>query len=205
MKTKLFHVTMLVMALAIGFTACKKEETVKKNTFNYNQKESEIGTAMGLRFGESEIAGVYEISMILFEKTLKIYTKDGYPDSLSGSGDVLLLAFLTDNINDITPGEYSLNTSSAVSKAFTIDTDESGLLVNIVSFESQPAGALELYSGKVIVAKNGDEYEVTLNLKTNVNSTITGYYKGKLDYYSDYKKKSFLQETWFPKPLSERK
>ena len=199
MKTKLINIGMIAIVLFISLTACKKDEKVKNNSFRYNQKEAEIGTAMGIRFGESDIAGVYDVFMMLFEKTLTVHMKDGVPDSLSGKGDILFIDFLTDNINEITPGEYNLNTSSAVSKAFTIVSEESGVLVNIVSFNEYPAGSLQLYSGKVAVAKNGDEFEITLNLNTNVNSTITGYYKGKINMYTEVKKKSGNNPTWFPK------
>jgi hypothetical protein len=67
--------------------------------------------------------------------------------------------------------------------------------------EDEPA-YIEITSGKVTVTKNGDQYEFTFNLNTNINATITGYYKGKPVIYMDKKKKSSVSQTWFPKRLS---
>jgi hypothetical protein len=193
--------TTLIAAIALvilTFSACDKDEEVKKNSFKYNNKEAEIGTAFGFQEGETEIAGVYGITMIMFEKTLTLNYENQLPESLSGKGDVLLVTFLTDKIDEIPSGEYNLNSSTANAKAFTIDSDESAIMVDIVSFDLQPSGYIEFLSGKTTVAKNGNEYEISLNVNTTVNSTITAYYKGTPIIYSDLKKKTAQDNAWFP-------
>ena len=188
-----------VIALVIfTFIACDKDkdEDKKKNSFKYNNKEAEIGPAFGFQEGETEIAGVYGITMIMFEKTLTLNYEDEVPESLSGKGDVLLVTFLTDKIDELPSGEYNLNSSTANSKAFTIDSDESAILVDIVSFDLQPSGYIEFLSGKTTVAKNGNEYEISLNVNTTVNSTITAYYKGTPIIYSELKKKTVQHNAW---------
>jgi hypothetical protein len=196
MKTTLFKTAMLAIALIISLVSCKKDEKIKTNSFNYHQKTSEIGTVLAFQDGESEIADVYGIGLLFFEKTLTVHYKNGEPDSLSGKGDVLVLYFLTDDKNVINSGVYNLNSSTASSKEFTIDTDESGILIDVDSFETGPAGMLDLSSGKVTLVKNGSEYEITLNMNSNVNSTITGYYKGIPTQYDYLKKKSVLGKRW---------
>jgi len=189
-----------VIALVIfTLSACDKDEKAKKNSFKYNNKEAEIGTVIGIAYGQTEVNGVYWIAMEYLEKSFTVFYENGYPDSLAGKGDVLLLTFLSNKEAEITPGEYTVKPSNDASKAFTIDGDEeTGLIIGFdITNENDPP-YVEISGGKVTVAKNGDEYEFTFNLSTNVNSTVTGYYKGKPVIFVDKKKKSLMAQNWFP-------
>lgn len=196
-RTDLIAVIVLVI---FTLSACDKDEKSKKNSFKYNNKEAEIGTALGFAFGQTEVSGVYWIAMEYFEKTFTVFYQNGYPDSLAGKGDALLLTFLSNKESEITPGEYTLKSSDDPAKSFTIDDndEETGLIIGFdAAIENEPT-YIEINGGKVTVAKNGDEYEFTFNLSTNVNSTITGYYKGKPVIFVDKKKKSVMAQNWFP-------
>jgi len=199
MKLPLLKTGILVIAICLSLAACKKDEPAKKNSFKYNQKEAEINTALGLQFGESSATGIYAIGMEFFEKTLTIHYANNYPDSLSGKGDVLLVSFLTNSLNSIPAGVYDYLPSNAAMKTFSIVGDgESGLLINLDFSSSDDPSTLEVSGGKVTVGRSGDEYEFTFDLKTTVNTNITGYYKGKPVIYSDKKKKSGVNPIWFP-------
>ena len=191
-----------VIALVIfTFSACDKDKDEKKNSFKYNNKEAEIGTVLGFAYGPTEVNGVYWIAMEYFEKTFTVFYQNGYPDSLAGKGDALLITFLSNKEAEITPGEYTLKPSADPSKPFTIDGgDETGLIIGFDAATEDDPAYIEINGGKVTVAKNGDEYEFTFNLSTNVNSTITGYYKGKPVIYSDFKKKSVRKQNWLTLP-----
>jgi hypothetical protein len=192
----------LIAAIALvifTFSACDKDAEVKKNSFKYNDKEAEIGTALGFAYGQTEVSGVYWIAMEFFEKTFTVFYQNGYPDSLAGKGDALLITFLSNKEAEITPGEYTLKPSADPSKPFTIDgDDETGLIIGFDAATENDPPYVEINGGKVTVAKNGDEYEFTFNLSTNVNSTVTGYYKGKPVIFIDKKKKSTGANSWFP-------
>ena len=194
--------TTLIAAIALvifTFSACDKDEEVKKNSFKYNNKEAEIGTAIGFAYGQTEVSGVYWIAMEYFEKTFTVFYENGYPDSLAGKGDALLITFLSNKEAEIAPGEYTVKPSSDPSKVFTIDGDEeTGLIIGFDAAGQNEPPYVEINGGKVTVAKNGDEYEFTFNLSTNINSTITGYYKGKPEFFIDKKKKSSATNSWFP-------
>ena len=194
--------TTLIAAIALvifTFSACDKDEEVKKNSFKYNNKEAEIGTAIGFAYGQTEVSGVYWIAMEYFEKTFTVFYSNGYPDSLAGKGDALLITFLSNKEAEIAPGEYTVKPSSDPSKVFTIDGDEeTGLIIGFDAAGQNEPPYVEINGGKVTVAKNGDEYEFTFNLSTNINSTITGYYKGKPMIFIDKKKKSSATNSWFP-------
>lgn len=206
MKTKLFNTALIAIALIIGFAACKKDEKVKNNSFLYNQKEAAIGSVMGFEYGQSPVAGIYGIEVDFLENTLVMHYTNNFPDSVSGMGDILILVFLTNKIDEISPGVYNYLTSNAPLQSFSIYGDgESGLEINMNPTNGTQPGYAEINGGNVTVNKSGEEYEFTFDLKTNLNTTITGYYKGKITLYTDYKKKSAHHQNWFPKPLSDRK
>lgn len=199
MNQTLIRIAVVIFAISFSLASCKKDNSETKNSFNYHEKESEIGTVMGFQFGTAD-GVVYGIGMEFFEKTITVNYVNGLPNSLSGKGDILDISFLTNKLTEIPGGVYNyldLNTATAL-KAFTfIGLTESGLYVNADTSGSENPAAIAITGGTVTVSKNGEEYEFTFNLKTNVNSTITGFYKGKPVIYSGGKKKSTSSTSGF--------
>ena len=204
MKQTFIKMAVLVLGLSIGFASCKKDKAETKNSFNYHEKESEIGTAMGFQLGILD-GGVYGIGMEFIEKTITVNYVNGLPGSLSGQGDVLDLTFLTNNATEIPGGVYNfldLNTATFL-KAFSIvGLTESGLYVNVDTSGSNDPAAMQITGGTVTVSKNEGEYDFTFTLKTNLNSTISGHYLGKPVFYSVGKKKSASAADGFFNRLS---
>jgi hypothetical protein len=199
MKSSLLKSLILVVALSSSLISCKDDEETQKNSFKYNQKEAEIGTAFGFAYGQyGDVAGIYGIDMEFFEKTFTIHYLYGYPDSLSGKGDALILTFLSNKETEIASGEYPVMLATAEYAAFTLDPEQTGLIVGLDAASEDEPAFIEITSGKVTVVKNGDEYQFTFNLNTNINTTITGSYKGKPVIFAEKKKKSALNQTWFP-------
>jgi hypothetical protein len=202
MKTNALKIVTLLLALSISIAACKKDEKTTPNSFKYNQKEAEIGTALGFAFGQTDVSGVYWLEMEFFEKAFTVHYVNNYPDSISGTGDALLLSFLTNKLTEIPSGEYVFNSSGGDYTAFTIDgEDATGLIVGYDASSGEDPTLIEISGGKVTVTKNADEYEFTFNLTTKINTTITGYYKGKPVIYTEKKKKSGNHQNWFPTGL----
>lgn len=199
MEARALKIGMFVLALFISMAACKKDEKTTINSFKYNQKEAEIGTALGFTYGQAAVPGVYWFAMEYLEKTLTVNYVNSYPDSISGTGDALLLTFLTNNPTEIPTGEYVFSTPGSDYTGFTFDGDFSGLTVGYEASNWENPSIIYISGGKVTVTKNADEYEFTFNLTTNINTTITGYYKGKPVIYSGKKKKSVNSQNWFPK------
>ena len=199
MKTKSLKFGVFALAFIISIAACKKDEKTTINSFKYNQKESEIGTALGFAFGQTDVTGVYWVEMEFFEKAFTVHYANSYPDSISGKGDALILAFLSNKETEIPTGEYVFQATSSTYAAFTIDgEDATGLIVGYDASSEEDPSLIEISGGKVTVTKNADEYEFTFNLTTKINTTITGYYKGKPVIYAEKKKKSIQASTWFP-------
>jgi hypothetical protein len=189
MKQTLIKTAILIFAISISLASCKKDKVETKNSFKYNNKETEIGTLYGGSIGESPTSGVYGTLIYVIEKTITLHQVTGSSDSLSGTGDILILTFLSNYSGALPSGDYSFSISEDpyVANSFGY---QSGLLVNVNTAGSEIPASVELSGGKVTVKKNADEYEFTFNITTKVNSTITGYYKGKITPANFFGKKS---------------
>jgi uncharacterized lipoprotein YehR (DUF1307 family) len=178
MKIRTSGIAILAMTIII-LSACKKDDKTTKNSFKYNNKETEIGTVYGGSLGESPTSGVYGTLIYFIEKTITLNSVAGAYDSLSGTGDILLLTFLSNSSGELPSGDYIFNVSEDpfVANSFGY---KSGLLVNVNTAGNDIPASIALNGGKITVKKNTDDYEFTLNIINNVNSTITGYYKGKI-------------------------
>jgi hypothetical protein len=189
MKQTLIKTAVLVFAISFSLASCKKDKVETKNSFKYNNKETEIGTVYGGSIGESPTSGVYGTLIYVIEKSITLHQEVGASDSLSGTGDILILTFLSNNSGALPSGDYTFSISEDpyVANSFGY---QSGLLVNLNTASSDIPASIELSGGKVTVKQNADEYEFTFNITTKVNSTITGYYKGKITPANFFGKKS---------------
>jgi len=178
MKFKPSGIAIIAM-LFIALSACKKDDKETKNFFKYNNKETLIGTVYGGHLGESSTSGVYGTFLYIMEKTITLHQNSFTGDSLSGTGDIMILTFLSNDPASLKPGEYTYSVSSDPFIANTFGY-QSGLLVNYNTSSIDPPTGLDLGGGKITVKKNGEDYEFTFNINTNVHSVITGYYKGKI-------------------------
>lgn len=178
MKNQLPKSLLIIFAIIASLLSCKKDEEVKTNSFKYNDKEALIGTVMSLNWDQIDV-NVYGYKLYIFEKTLIIYYSNGYPDSLSGSGDAITLEMHSSDATGIKPGDYRYSESESPYLANTFGL-ESGLYNFTDASTNDNPIPLKFRSGNVNVKKNGDEYEFTFSINTKSASTITGHFKGKI-------------------------
>jgi hypothetical protein len=178
MKTRIFGIAIIALSI-IAFATCKKDAKETKNYLKYDDKESQIGTIYGGSLGQSPTYGVYGTLLYFMENTITLHQASGEADSLSGTGNIMVLTFLSNNSRSLEPGDYSFSASEDPFIAYTFGYN-SGLLVNYNTASAYNPAGIELNGGKVTIKKNIDEYEFTFSINTKVNSTITGHYKGKI-------------------------
>ncbi len=189
MRNSLIKSAILIVIVITTFQACKKEDKTPVNQFSYGNKTSLIGSIWGGYLGESPTHGVFGTTLFITENSLTWHYQGGYPDSLSGSGDLMMLTFITTELMEIPSGKYSYSSNSSAPFVANKFGMESFLIINYISATEEGEEVL-FNGGTVDVVKNGEEYELTFNITTNVNTTITGYYKGKITMYDAGKKKS---------------
>lgn len=198
MKKPLFQVIAIMLLGVLLFAGCKKDETDPQNSFKYNDKESLIGTAFAGNLGEIS-SGVYGYYVYLLENKLTVYYNNSAPDSISGIGDYMMIAMVSSDSAGLKPGQYTYS-SNATSPDPNTFGYESGLLTNYDGATDLYSGVLLFNGGTITVEKNGDEYKLNLSITTTVNSTITGFYKGKIALYGFNKRKKSLTTNPFAFP-----
>lgn len=196
MKQTLIQAFAVVLISSLLIASCKKDDTTPANSFKYNSKESVIGTAFAGQVGEISI-GAYGYYVIFLENTLKVHYVDSSVDSISGIGDLLLIAMLSSDSTGIKPGEYNYSSSETTFSPFTFGY-ESALMINYDESSDTRPTTLYLSGGKITVVKNGDTYEFTFSFTTTVNTTITGFYKGPIALYQMDAKKAYQRNSFSP-------
>jgi hypothetical protein len=170
----------LLIFILIMMAGCKKDkpEDPKKNSFSYNSKESVIGFALADIFG-STAPGMYGVTFYFLENTLQ------WPFEVGGSGvartgDILYFTILVNDPKTIPLGTYTFNydDGTLVNTLYGKGTE---LMVNFNTGTGNTGTSINITGGKVVMLKTGEEYEITMDLDTDYNTRITGYYKGKID------------------------
>lgn len=191
MKLTLLKLGVLIIAISICMPSCQKDKIETKNMFKYNQKESKIGQVLELQWGETNLTGLFSIQMEFYEETFTNHYSYNHIDSLSGSGDFLVVTLLSTKEDQIVPGVYNYPSTNDDNQAFTIYSDGvSGLQINYNRISGSFTPFINISGGKVTVSKQGDENEFIFDLKTNINTSISGNYKGKTIVFNGSKKKS---------------
>jgi hypothetical protein len=201
MKQHLIQAFAIILIGCLVVAGCNKDETDPQNSFKYNDKESIIGDAFGGTLGEFNNTGVYGTMVYFLENTLTLHQTNGNPDSLSGTGDYMILAMLGTDSAGISPGEYKFSSGESNFAKNTFGYGESGLVINFVASGTTDSPSLEFNGGTVTVAKNGEEYEFTFSIKTTTNTTVTGFYKGKIPVYEMFSKKKSSGQNPFRNQL----
>jgi len=182
MKQTLIHAIAVIMIGSMLFAGCKKDESAPQNSFKYHDKESLIGNAFAGNLGEVS-AGSYGYYVFFLENTLTVHYTNSGPGEITGIGDYMMIAMASSDSTGLKPGEYTYSSNEVSFNPNTFGY-ESGLLIDYDSSTGYYAGILLFNDGKINVTKSGDEYTFNFSISTTVNSTITGYYKGKIALYA---------------------
>lgn len=182
MKRIFIQASAIILIGGLLFAGCKKDETDPPNSYKYNEKESLIGTAFAGNLGELS-AGSYGYYVYFLENTLTVNYANSAPDGISGIGDYLLIAMVSSDSAGIKAGEYTYSSSETTTNPNTFGY-ESGLLIDYNGSDDSYLGLMLFNGGRITVNKNSDEYEFNFSISTSVNSTITGFYKGKIAIYA---------------------
>jgi hypothetical protein len=171
----------LLLFIFIMLAGCKKDESEKpeKNSFSYNSKESVIGFALADIFGPTS-QDVYGVTFYFLENTLQWPFETGASGNEARIGDILYFTLLVNDPVTIPLGTYSFNYNDGtlVNTLYGRGTE---LMVNFNTGNGNTGTAINITGGNVVMLKTGDEYEITMDLNTDYNTRITGYYKGKID------------------------
>lgn len=202
MKKSLLINSILAFTFFISLMSCKKDETDPQNSIKYNDKESLIGTAFAGNLGEVA-SGSYGYYFYFLENTLTVSYANSAPDQITGIGDYMMIAMVSSDSTGLKTGDYTYSSSDITFNPNTFGY-ESGVLIDYDGSTDNYAGVLLLNGGKINVTRNGDDYTLNFSISTTVNSTITGFYKGKIMSYAINPTKKSAANNPFAFPLKKK-
>lgn len=181
--------TIVVATLLIFvFAGCKKDtnDPIVLGQFTFLDKDYNLTHGVNVGYGPLE-NNVYGIDLYLMSSGLQIVNSGDTASMVTGRGDVIGVSLYSTSINILESGNYSFSDTIVAGKF-----GDGFLIVNYEPSTQTADNQATVKSGTVSVTKEGDVFDITLNMVSEEGNTITGNYSGTLTYYSGTATKSIL-------------
>lgn len=123
----------------------------------------------------------YNLDLTLFSSDFTISTDSYGKLDASGSGQLIYFEMFSSKRNEFDSRDYTFSSS----EPYSVGTfDYSNFSINY-SVNNDDAELTEITSGKVTISKSGSEYSITINCISENGESVTGFFKGSLQYF-DY-------------------
>lgn len=182
---KLILVSFLVGTIILSCD--KKEGTEKTNYVKIGNNEFKLVDGSLENYGPDtdtadgwEYNG-YNLDLILISDGLTISNSDGEL-SISGKGNAVYFELIVSAADQLVPGEYVFNDNYSDLPTGCFDYSE--YYLNVDSSDEGSENDTEITSGKIVVNKSGDIYTITIDCKDEKGNTVSGNYKGTLNYFN---------------------
>jgi hypothetical protein len=182
---KLLELVVSVLAISLLIGSCSKD-TVDTNT-NEQIKNSITydGKIYYLNGGFLEYYGIiqgtgYNIDLILITSGLTPVITNGQVDSITGTGSGINFELFSSNSTALEVGDYTFDASSSGSPG----TFDFGNAIFNFNTTTGTGATQDINGGKVTIKSNGSIYELSFNCTAADGKSVTGYYKGSLNYYA---------------------
>lgn len=174
------------LVLLVSITGCKDDEAapVKESKATYDGSEYSLTSGLIENYGEDsspnsgwDYSG-YNLDLVLLSDGITLTNNNGEP-SVEGEGFAIYFEMFSSTADALADGTYTLDVSNNIPTG-TYDYGD----VNFVS-NGTVTDNIEIASGTIIVAKSGNEYEITVDCYDVNQNQLSAYYKGELMYF-DY-------------------
>ncbi len=190
---KISHSFLALFLLAlITFIGCKKEDSTPKNHIMYKGVEYPMDKVVMVLYDEIQ-TGVYDVELVLLSPEFKLHYTGDEIDSLSGTGSGIAFELITGISTGLDKGTYNWG-SYENPVPFTLSWADAVFNYNSTSGEGIEVEATD---GELIVNDNGDIYEISFTTTMDGGQTVSGFYKGTVMKFNDYKKKSATKKQLF--------
>lgn len=178
--TKLFFLFVIVSFIFFG---CKKEDEVApKNIVTYDGTDFEISSGLILNFGQLSTSQGNAQVLFLYSSGIKIHESGGKIDSTSGNGHTVYFEIFSPASTILGDGEYTFDPYFTYKEK----TFSNSYTVFNANYSTSEGEFHEIFSGKVIVKKEGNDYIITFDCKEDLaGKQLTGFYKGALKVYDE--------------------
>jgi hypothetical protein len=163
-----------IISLALIFASCKKNEE-DKNFFTYDLTEYIINYGSLISYGATDHSPLtYEFELMITGPGI---TFDNTLNDFKGTGNFIELTLYSYDSEFLAPGNYVFDGFSSKDST-TFDYGVLGINYDLSS-ESEE-GLYDIKTGIVQVEKRGNLYTLTLNLFTQDDKQIKGFFSGFL-------------------------
>jgi hypothetical protein len=166
----------LALALAIGFTSCKKDSDGNGSSnaaseMTIKGTSSTIGSGVIIDNGTID-NGNFNFDLELFAEGLTFHSEE---DSLSGTGNVLYFEMFTSDSTGLDAGTYVFNQTTGDK---TLDI--ASAIVNFDSELEESDEHISATSGSVTIDKDGNTYIIDIEFTDGDGNNVTAHYEGTL-------------------------
>ena len=182
MKANIYTFTVLIVTI-LTIAGCKKDSKDESAKNSLKVDGTEYTMSKGLLVNYGDYNATYSMALYLLSSGLTVHELDGLPDSISGTGNIIVFEINTTGTDKLAPGDYTY------SNLYTAGTFSYGIyMLNWNSTQNPDPDLTELKAGTVKIISSGATYELSFT-GTDINDkAVSGYYKGALKYYTDFKK-----------------
>jgi len=186
-----------LISISIVFAGCKKDEEndAPKNQMTIDGTEYELSQGVIENYGVWQSSEGYNFDVTLLTSGITIHVVNDIIDSLSGIGSGVVFEL------------YSYDSTNLASEIYDLDKDGNGtpgtFTYGSVAIDynvgTQQGTEKEFTEGILNVARDGENFQLSFECKTEDGTTVTGYYDGVLQAfdYSDFKpSKGITNKSW---------
>lgn len=180
MKNFLFTVIGLLTISLVVSTCTKSGVTPEmKNSITYNNAEYDITSGLLEYWGNIQGTGK-NIDLTLISSGLIPVVTNGKVDSITGTGSGINFEIFTVDSLSLDVRDYNFDATSSGSPG-TFDFGNAIFNFNTVTGSGT---SLDLTAGKLTIINKGSVYELSFKCTGADGKSVTGYYKGSLQYYN---------------------
>ncbi len=172
----------LIYLFAVGLVVanCTKEGPAPemKNSITHNNTEYDISGGLLEYYGIIKGTG-NNIDLILLSSGLTPVVTSGMVDSIVGTGSGINFEIFTTGTTSLDVGDYTYDATESGSPG-TFDFGNAIFNFNTVT---QEGDMQDMVGGKITIISNSPQYELSFQCTGADGKSVTGYYKGILQYY----------------------
>jgi predicted heme/steroid binding protein len=180
---KLFIIVIGILICSQLNVSCKKSiAPALKNSIAYNNTEYDVNSGLLEFYGKIVATGTgNNIDLILISSGLVPVVVNGVIDSIQGTGNGINFEMFTTGITSLDVGNYTFDAN----KTGNPGTFDFGNTILNFTTTTQQGIELDINSGTVTIKQNGSVYELTFSCTAMDGKSVTGYFKGSLQYFDN--------------------
>jgi hypothetical protein len=194
MKNMIKFLTGIFLVGSLLISCSKDNDASKRNYLKIGETEYILSKGTCENYGQMKDDHKYDgynLDLALFSSDFTISTESNGNMNVSGLGQIIYFEMYSSKDNEFDIGDYTLNLSKPLPVGtfnygdfVTSYSDENNNIVWVTD-ENDDNDWVKITSGTVSISKSDSEYSITINCISETGESVTGFFKGELQYF-DY-------------------